>query len=803
MAVRAVEPGVAVGRSVLALGLGLLALLLGLGAVLAPFYALAAALALLFVALTLWNLAAGLALFTLLTFFARVPGAGGGNVSYVKVAGGVLAFAWALALLRRGGTRVPLLLRERPLVAYALIALQAWTFASALWATSPGTAISTAFRLAQGILLVFVVVSAVSRPQHLRWIVWGFIVGALLTALSGLTGATHAEQVSPLTDTTRLEGGIGDPNELAALLVPALVIAGFLLVAIRGALRRWFVFGLVGVVAIALFLTESRGGLVALGSTLVFVPLFAGPVRARALTLVLTVAGVGIVYYGLIAPPEALARITNFTAGGGTGRTDLWGIATNMIKDHPVLGVGAGNFQLVEPSYALGNINLGQVSLVVDTPKVAHNTYLNVIAELGIIGMIPFLAVLLGAVIAAVRSVRALARSGQRELETISRGIVIGALAMFVAFLFISAQYEKQLWLMLGLLVALPSMVRRAVEPTPAAVSLAATELEPIPAAAGSRRTATPVYDLDVREHRVEQRERRAAAQVAALRAAREQFQRERLAFEAQIQAVRERVEAAEAAEGRATEVQASIAEREANWRALESQLAERQRAVARAEADILTRRSELETEERRHAVDLTRLAALDERETSLQDRAQAHERATAELAARTAALEERERATAEAEETDTQRLRDLEGRMQAVRRREQDLDQLRDELSRHERELAALRTKQLELDATLREREGRVAAAEESVRARADELDRRRRQLASLDERLAERQRGLAARMQEVERAAREQQSRAAALQERESELEELVRTTVERVSRTSDRKRKPGGGSTERGGT
>src|SRR5262249_20938898 len=54
------------------------------------------------------------------------------------------------------------------------------------------------------------------------------------------------------------------------------------------------------------------------------------------------------------------------------------------------------------------------------------------------------------------------ANAGDREMEILARGIVIAAIGMFMAYFFLSAQYEKQLYLMLGALVALSAVSLRS-----------------------------------------------------------------------------------------------------------------------------------------------------------------------------------------------------------------------------------------------------------------------------------------------------------------------------------------------------
>ena len=124
-----------------------------------------------------------------------------------------------------------------------------------------------------------------------------------------------------------------------------------------------------------------------------------------------------------------------------------------MFRNHPFGGVGLGNFVVLEPSYSTQTFNLSFVNLVVTRPLVAHNSYLEIAAELGLGGVALFIAILGLVAYRARRALRALASSGD-SLEFYARGLFAGAVGMFVAYIFLSGQYEKQLWLVLGLLAA-------------------------------------------------------------------------------------------------------------------------------------------------------------------------------------------------------------------------------------------------------------------------------------------------------------------------------------------------------------
>jgi putative inorganic carbon (HCO3(-)) transporter len=445
-----------------------LALLLGSGSVASPPLVLIGVLGLVFVAVAMRSLAAGVVLFTLLVFLERIPNLSS-SVTFVKLAGGVLAVSWFVRVMRRDG-RSPILFRDHPALAYAALLFLGWTFASAHWAEDPDRAASSAFQVLQGVLLLAIVFTAISDRRHFRWIIWAFIAGAVLSAVIGLAGVTRPEEFGP-DATRRLSGGIGDPNELASVAVPALVLALFSQASSQAPLARWMLLCSAVILAITLFRTESRGGLVASGVTLVAAILLSGPVRARVLTGGLIVAGAGVAYYSLIAPPEALRRITEF--GSGSGRTDLWTLALEAFRHNPVTGVGAGNFTVVEPTLSVGDVSLGRAEFASEQ-WVVHNTYLHVMAELGIIGLLLFAAILLAALTIAWRAVRSFVGQGDRETEILARGLMIGTIGMLAAFVFLSAQYEKQLPLLLGTLTALSTLAgtRQAAAPRPAPRSM-------------------------------------------------------------------------------------------------------------------------------------------------------------------------------------------------------------------------------------------------------------------------------------------------------------------------------------------
>jgi O-antigen ligase len=120
-----------------------------------------------------------------------------------------------------------------------------------------------------------------------------------------------------------------------------------------------------------------------------------------------------------------------------------------MASAHPVTGVGSGNFTVSSIHYVLkpGSI---KYDYFIDHPKVAHNMYLHVLAELGIVGLVLFLSLVGFAVVSASRAARMFAEVGDQDMDLLTRGVLLAMLGILAADFFLSGQLSKQLWLLLG-----------------------------------------------------------------------------------------------------------------------------------------------------------------------------------------------------------------------------------------------------------------------------------------------------------------------------------------------------------------
>lgn len=427
--------------------------LIGVLAGVNPEYGILGALGLMFAIVAIMDVTLGFVLFTIASFLDVASNTG--SFSGTKVIGLVLFLSWLARLGTRRGTDLGAFVSENPMLTVSMLAMLAWAALSFTWATSPGTALGGAGRYALDLILVPIAFTAIRRREHMIWVVAAFVVGAVLSGAYGLVTATATTGM----DAGRLTGTIGEANAEATVLAAAIPMALGLVGVIRSSARLKLV-AILGVVLLfaSLVDTLSRAGLVSLGAVLLGGVIFGGRWRRKAALLLVIGVTATIGYYVVLAPATARQRVTMTDT---SGRSSLWTVAWRVVKAHPILGVGNDNFILVENHY-INQAGAIQALYIVTTPKVTHNTLLESLADLGIPGLLTLVAVLGCCTAAAVRAAWTFERLGDREMEVMARGVVLGLVAILTADMFVAAAYAKYLWIPLAMCPVLLRLARRA-----------------------------------------------------------------------------------------------------------------------------------------------------------------------------------------------------------------------------------------------------------------------------------------------------------------------------------------------------
>jgi O-antigen ligase len=441
------------GRWGLSASFAVVAAAVGLLAGIDPRFAIAVALSLGFVLLVLGDLYVGLILFTLLTFAAQVPTVAGPGLSFAKIAGLLLAISWVATLATRRDARSDFM-SAHPGLTYVVVLFLSWAAFSQLWAEDSGVALTAFTRLGLNAVLFLIIFTAVRTPNQAIGFVGAFVAGASINAVYGLLFAP----TDPAT-ASRLSSSITNPNELASILVSALVLSFGLAAAVKDLpLARLGALAAGGLCIAGIFLTGSRGGLVSLTVALAAFLVVGARWRGRLVLVVAIVTLAGVGYFSYAASEETRSHVSS--VGSGTGRLDLWTVAWRMVEDEPLQGVGAGNFPVSSVHYLLQPGAIERADYIIGTPRVAHNTYIQLWAELGLVGLILFILVAGFCLYAALKAAGLFAEQGDARMEVIARALFVALAGLLAANFFGSRLANKEIWLLLGLAPALLAIGR-------------------------------------------------------------------------------------------------------------------------------------------------------------------------------------------------------------------------------------------------------------------------------------------------------------------------------------------------------
>ena len=265
-----------------------------------------------------------------------------------------------------------------------------------IWATSlPDITLPQVYRLITGVALYYAIVNWVTSSSRFRILILGLTAvgfGLVMMAAVGVEWPSEAKlPFVPETLYSRLPQLLADtihPNVMAGSLVIILPILMAVIIFSWKDLRRIdrLFLGVTSLMMIGiLILTKSRGAWMGLAAAIVVFSLL----RWRWGWIVLISGLVLVVVAVIMIGPQQLLQIltANDAIGGIQGRIEIWSRAVYMIRDFPFTGIGMGLYKEIESIlYPFFLTASGSV------PH-AHNLFLQVAVDLGIPGLVSWLAI--------------------------------------------------------------------------------------------------------------------------------------------------------------------------------------------------------------------------------------------------------------------------------------------------------------------------------------------------------------------------------------------------------------------------
>jgi O-antigen ligase len=191
--------------------------------------------------------------------------------------------------------------------------------------------------------IFYALLRAVVRKRHEVWrVIDAWVLGATIIALVGMFQWAFGQNIITAEGVWRVPGFYGSPNNLALYLGKVFPLVVAVVAWGRKERRRWL-YGLATLVmAVALFLTYSRGAwLVGVPLSLLFLAAMRG---RRTLLLAVGVLLVAVVAIFVVVGTGRLTSLLDTSQGTTFFRLQLWQSSMAMIHDHPLLGVGLDNF---------------------------------------------------------------------------------------------------------------------------------------------------------------------------------------------------------------------------------------------------------------------------------------------------------------------------------------------------------------------------------------------------------------------------------------------------------------------------
>lgn len=229
----------------------------------------------------------------------------------------------------------------------------------------------------------------VKNREYLRILVW---VIALAFGFYGVKNGVASIVSGGSLQIIQGPGGmLSDNNDFALALcmgMPMLFCLG--LAETRPLLKRTFI-AMVPLTLLTIMATHSRGAFLAISATILVLVW-----RSRNRVAGFTVAALMALAAVLVAPKSYVERLSTIkeykSEGSAAGRIAAWGVALNMVKHNPVLGVGFDKFQRNYKRYDPASLSEEEYG---PGTRVAHNSYLQIWAECGTPAFLIYLMLIL------------------------------------------------------------------------------------------------------------------------------------------------------------------------------------------------------------------------------------------------------------------------------------------------------------------------------------------------------------------------------------------------------------------------
>ena len=203
-----------------------------------------------------------------------------------------------------------------------------------------------------------------------------------------------------------------------------------------------------------MMLGASRGGFLGLLAGLLMI-IWRSKAKIRNMILISSTVG-PIVFLVPSSPLQRLIHPDYADHLGADIRIMLWKAGLRMIEANPLFGVGLGNFLRMTGVYVDRSMFYGTATEKMQ--GLACNSFLELTAELGVIGLTVFTGILVATYFSLDRVRRRTANGQPNLLNLAANSLQVALVSFSVSIVFLSGQYLKPFWMLVFLSMCLPAL---------------------------------------------------------------------------------------------------------------------------------------------------------------------------------------------------------------------------------------------------------------------------------------------------------------------------------------------------------
>lgn len=339
-----------------------------------------------------------------------------------------------LAIIERASLRRP---TAAHLMMFLFVMLSAMSY---LWSLYPEGTFAQDLTYLQLLTMVWLIWELCPKNTQQRRLMQAYVLGTCVSGLDTLYRyLSHEESAYQ-----RYAGAGLDANDLGLMMALSIPVSYYLLVTSRGRIT-WLYRLQLALAAATVLLTASRGATLATVVALSIVPLTHARLTMKqrvAIVLTLLLLVIAALQFIPATSWDRLSTVPNeFERGTMTGRTIIWRAGWELFRTHPFFGIGTNAFRVMVSRVLAEPIRRGLPGMPPAPP--AHNTFLSVLVEEGVVGLCLFCG-LIGVLVMSLNTMPGL----QRQLWI----VCLATWAVGVSSL--TWEMRKPTWFFFGLLIA-------------------------------------------------------------------------------------------------------------------------------------------------------------------------------------------------------------------------------------------------------------------------------------------------------------------------------------------------------------